>query len=624
MSLHDIAKAKVTKKQTKINITQMRKFYLFLLAMLLTAGAASAYTAADLVGKQCNVLIQGTEFGQLYNYVQSYNSEVAAGAKSDEIVLKNFLNQHFDLPLTVKNNALIFNCNQAFTATDGSGAKSLMCRRVFEVEAYMDESNSPYYDNALTGYFIDLETPLTSSAISERGQVLLAQFNNEAYVSDRSYVFDPYIHEQGYAIVKNKNGKYSYKNFGPITLMFNDYADIATEISADGSTKTYPAEIKLYDSLNDLGCYFFTLENLFNKGIYYENSAKDAITKSLMGELYPDGTFVINNTGYVEYDEAADDYIFQVYDNMIVGGDNNAAIYECDATTNGITHRICNAYFNPEIYTCQIWEISNYDNAYLYHDQFVADKNGSLVQGTWEVAPNCNHFHNEGNIRWSKKHGGDLETWEDIIVHIGSCGIISGLTDEFTDYAAGFDIPTQMPMTHDADMTIHNSYLRLDGTNRVKVEATINNRVNCHHVESYDLYVVPGKHSTINHPEFALCPEKGHEKAVLVKAGIVPTGRADDSDIHIDFDDAIEGIQDWEPESLVDHTFFLKTNYTDPELHPTFHALSTFAIQTGVENLEEETVAPVEFYNMQGVRVQNPSNGIFIRRQGDKVSKVRL
>ncbi len=32
--------------------------------------------------------------------------------------------------------------------------------------------------------------------------------------------------------------------------------------------------------------------------------------------------------------------------------------------------------------------------------------------------------------------------------------------------------------------------------------------------------------------------------------------------------------------------------------------------------------APVEFYNLQGVRVENPSNGIFIRRQGNNVSKV--
>ena len=44
----------------------------------------------------------------------------------------------------------------------------------------------------------------------------------------------------------------------------------------------------------------------------------------------------------------------------------------------------------------------------------------------------------------------------------------------------------------------------------------------------------------------------------------------------------------------------------------------------GVENIvvEEEINAPVEYYNLQGVKVANPSNGIFIKVQGNKASKV--
>ena len=34
--------------------------------------------------------------------------------------------------------------------------------------------------------------------------------------------------------------------------------------------------------------------------------------------------------------------------------------------------------------------------------------------------------------------------------------------------------------------------------------------------------------------------------------------------------------------------------------------------------------APVEYFNLQGIRVVNPSNGIFIRRQGGKTSKIIL
>ncbi len=44
---------------------------------------------------------------------------------------------------------------------------------------------------------------------------------------------------------------------------------------------------------------------------------------------------------------------------------------------------------------------------------------------------------------------------------------------------------------------------------------------------------------------------------------------------------------------------------------------------SGVENVStDDENAPVEFYNLQGVRVNNPENGIYIRRQGSKVTKV--
>lgn len=44
---------------------------------------------------------------------------------------------------------------------------------------------------------------------------------------------------------------------------------------------------------------------------------------------------------------------------------------------------------------------------------------------------------------------------------------------------------------------------------------------------------------------------------------------------------------------------------------------------TGIADIEiEENNAPVEFFNLQGVRVENPANGLFIRRQGNKVTKV--
>ncbi len=44
---------------------------------------------------------------------------------------------------------------------------------------------------------------------------------------------------------------------------------------------------------------------------------------------------------------------------------------------------------------------------------------------------------------------------------------------------------------------------------------------------------------------------------------------------------------------------------------------------SAIETVEAaDADAPVEFFNLQGVRVANPENGLFIRRQGNKVEKV--
>ena len=62
------------------------------------------------------------------------------------------------------------------------------------------------------------------------------------------------------------------------------------------------------------------------------------------------------------------------------------------------------------------------------------------------------------------------------------------------------------------------------------------------------------------------------------------------------------------------------TVYNDaPSLYVT-----NYAVSTGVEGINADNNGPVEFFNLQGVRVANPDNGLFIRRQGNKVSKVYI
>lgn len=44
-------------------------------------------------------------------------------------------------------------------------------------------------------------------------------------------------------------------------------------------------------------------------------------------------------------------------------------------------------------------------------------------------------------------------------------------------------------------------------------------------------------------------------------------------------------------------------------------------ISSAAEIETDTTDAPVEYFNLHGMRVTKPSHGIFLRRQGDKVTK---
>lgn len=68
------------------------------------------------------------------------------------------------------------------------------------------------------------------------------------------------------------------------------------------------------------------------------------------------------------------------------------------------------------------------------------------------------------------------------------------------------------------------------------------------------------------------------------------------------------------------------TNWTDKTLsgvHIAGIITPAIAAQSGIENVVAEENAPVEYYNLQGVRVADPQPGtLVIRRQGSKVSKM--
>lgn len=67
---------------------------------------------------------------------------------------------------------------------------------------------------------------------------------------------------------------------------------------------------------------------------------------------------------------------------------------------------------------------------------------------------------------------------------------------------------------------------------------------------------------------------------------------------------------------------WLKPEYACPET-ATFVLPEGWNNNSAIKGIEaDNTNAPVEYFNLQGIRVANPENGVFIRRQGTQVTKV--
>ena len=58
---------------------------------------------------------------------------------------------------------------------------------------------------------------------------------------------------------------------------------------------------------------------------------------------------------------------------------------------------------------------------------------------------------------------------------------------------------------------------------------------------------------------------------------------------------------------------------TDTRMLPTLYKKDD---ASGIQAVEADASAPVEYYNLQGIRVSEPTNGLYIRRQGNKATKV--
>jgi len=126
-----------------------------------------------------------------------------------------------------------------------------------------------------------------------------------------------------------------------------------------------------------------------------------------------------------------------------------------------------------------------------------------------------------------------------------------------------------------------------------------------------------------------------------VSREIVFTPAADSHVVYTCFEPTVAGIQALAAEATIEHEGKTYTLAADNkvlvnqsgQLHyfamdPATGVKSPvntleFSKTTGIADIDVDNAnAPVEYFNLQGIRVENPANGLYIRRQGNKVEKI--
>ena len=91
------------------------------------------------------------------------------------------------------------------------------------------------------------------------------------------------------------------------------------------------------------------------------------------------------------------------------------------------------------------------------------------------------------------------------------------------------------------------------------------------------------------------------------------TGKVGDVELNLRNNYTLESV----PAGTYDITLVVTVYNSEPSLYVT-----NFTASAGLDSVMVDADAPVEYFNLQGIRVENPENGVFIRRQGTTVTKV--
>ena len=260
--------------------------------------------------------------------------------------------------------------------------------------------------------------------------------------------------------------------------------------------------------------------------------------------------------------------------------------------------------------------------------------------------------HNSVEHGWVT-NGGKRRTYEGMSLEIEPYTYeaptqVSGNLPLFSDYQDA-KILGGADVTVDVDLDLQ--MVGLSATH-IAVGGEIKTNKNHQYVDHYEIHIVPGHYKSINDAGFIHHAENGHANGKSVhnynldehvyvinpssRASVATDVRSNDYSFKkmIPFDDLGEGFN----EDNKEYTAYIKTVYkpiTEEDgsvktLTPTFHSMQYIEKDqiTAVDEISadfNDANAPEEYYNLQGMRVEEPQSGnVYIVKKGSKVSKIRF
>lgn len=576
----------------------MKKFLLFCaLAFGLLAPNASAVTVNDLLKKGNNV--QETFYtDNSYNTTPIYTSGSPWFTKNGSYLLvKDALDGHINIQFSVSGNEATFYLHPNYQS-------------VYDI----------YFPNYNTGYYV--------------GTVIGQYFETEYY----------------YGMIIPLETDYYGNNYYYPELYFENYDDFckmpATIYDLGGGhygiNLERPFQVIMYDNNDNY------VHDTFYNGLYFETFDANATV---------DVTYTDNQWG--EEVEASFTAYFDIKKDNTLEVTNWGNLGESYIVNKDWS-------YGPTAWTGK-WSIEDPDDMWMF---IKADESGQLVSNgnalsrytgsRWdgsdikdiygEISLDNVRHENATNSRWAS-NGGPLRTYSSFTVDFedwdavapGSQRINSKYRNNVVrHYSNTFVEVDKADITHDVSLNIPRfGFGPIDNSGKeyMYVEATITPNNNSRFVESYDLFVVPGLYNYATTSEFN-DKDRGHSKGFFIdpdfytynyvsKSYVISSYAAEteeDGTINIARlipADDLEGYINNEKK----YTFYLRTIYT-PEsgLEPSFHALTSSPIPTGVEDILDSCNedAPVVYYNLNGVQMDgdNLTPGIYIRRQGTETTKV--